>query len=499
MEELIRYSRQLRAKLVGDPHRPTYHFVAPEGVGMPFDPNGCMYWKGRYHLFYIFQDADLPRGGHCWGHASSTDLLHWVHHPTALAPAPEDPDAGIFSGNGFIDKDGIPTLAYFGIDAGICIATSEDDELNHWTKSPANPVIAIPKETEPGYGEYNVFDPHIWVEGDTYYAILGGKVLPENEYDTVFLFKSDDLVNWQYVHPFYEPNPAWTDPEEDCACPDFFRLGDRYMLLCISHPRGARYYLGRYENETFHPEEHRRMNWPGGTCFAPESLLDDSGRRIFWAWVMDRRERETAQASGWSGVMTLPRVLSLDEGGAVRIEPAEELETLRMNHRVDEDIHVGVDEVLALNDVSGDRMELDVEFQNEDADEFGVIVRRSPESEEQTALTYDVAAGLLRIDLSHSALDKSITYQQFCIPPEGGNPQVHAQEAPLTLQPGEPLRLRIFLDRSIIEVFANGRQCMTQRVYPSRADSTGVALISRGGSVNVAKLDAWDMARTNPG
>ena len=241
------------------------------------------------------------------------------------------------------------------------------------------------------------------------------------------------------------------------------------------------------------------MNWPGGTCFAPESLLDDSGRRIFWAWVMDRRERETAQASGWSGVMTLPRVLSLDEGGAVRIEPAEELETLRMNHRVDEDIHVGVDEVLALNDVSGDRMELDVEFQNEDADEFGVIVRRSPESEEQTALTYDVAAGLLRIDLSHSALDKSITYQQFCIPPEGGNPQVHAQEAPLTLQPGEPLRLRIFLDRSIIEVFANGRQCMTQRVYPSRADSTGVALISRGGSVNVAKLDAWDMARTNPG
>ena len=117
MEELIRHSRQLRAKLVGDPHRPTYHFVAPEGVGMPFDPNGCMCWKGRYHLFYIFQDADLPRGGHCWGHASSTDLLHWVHHPTALAPAPEDPDTGIFSGNGFIDKDGIPTLAYFGIDS----------------------------------------------------------------------------------------------------------------------------------------------------------------------------------------------------------------------------------------------------------------------------------------------------------------------------------------------------------------------------------------------
>jgi sucrose-6-phosphate hydrolase SacC (GH32 family) len=497
MEELIKHSRELRAKFLADPHRPTYHFVALEGLAMPFDPNGCIYWKGKYHLFYIFQDPALPRGGHCWGHASSINLIHWVHHPTALAPAPNDPDIGIFSGNGFINKDGIPTLIYFGIDAGICIATSEDDDLNYWTKSPANPVIPIPKEGEPGYGQYNVFDPHAWVEGDTYYVILGGKVLPKREYDTVFLFKSKNLVNWEYVHPFYQPNPAWTGPEEDCACPDFFRLGNRHILLCISHPRGARYYSGRYENETFYPEKHNRMNWPGGTCFAPESLLDDKGRRIMWAWVLGRRPREIAQASGWSGVMTLPRVLSLADDGTLRIEPAEELKRLRLNHRKRENIVLPADVELVLNDVRGDGLELAVEMHPQNAHEFGVIVRRSPDGSEQTVITCDPKSKLLKVDVSKSSLDKNVKYWTFCMM-GGENPEVQAQEAPFELRHGETLKLRIFLDRSILEVFANERQCVTQRIYPTRRDSLGVTLLSRGGSTKVNTLDVWDMAPANP-
>ena len=73
-------ARALREKLLSDPHRPGYHFVIPEGQAMPFDPNGAIFWKGRYHLFYIFQD----KRGHNWGHVSSTDLFHWRHHPTGL-------------------------------------------------------------------------------------------------------------------------------------------------------------------------------------------------------------------------------------------------------------------------------------------------------------------------------------------------------------------------------------------------------------------------------
>ena len=112
---------------------------------MPFDPNGALYWKRKYHLFYIFQDPALPHGGHCWGHASSKDLLHWAYHPTALAPAVGDPDKGVFSGNAFISKEGAATIAYYGIGAGICLAQSTDDELNAWSKLPENPVIPEPE------------------------------------------------------------------------------------------------------------------------------------------------------------------------------------------------------------------------------------------------------------------------------------------------------------------------------------------------------------------
>jgi len=184
-------------RIRSDAQAPRYHFIAPEGDALPFDPNGALYWKGRYHLFYIFQDAGLPHHGHCWGHASSEDLLHWHYHPTALAPAAGDPEKGIFSGNAFISKEGVPTLAYYGIDAGICLAQSADDDLEIWTKLPANPVIPEPKAGDPGWGVYNVFDPHVWLAGDTYLAILGGQIKPHEIRDTAYLFRSQDLVRWE--------------------------------------------------------------------------------------------------------------------------------------------------------------------------------------------------------------------------------------------------------------------------------------------------------------
>jgi sucrose-6-phosphate hydrolase SacC (GH32 family) len=448
--ELVAAQRQLRDKLLSDPHRPKFHFVSPEGRCMPFDCNGAIYWKGRYHLCYIFQD----HRGHCWGHASSRDLLHWRWHKPALAPEPGDVDRGIFSGNCFVNKKGEATMLYHGVRAGNCIATCAEPLLENWVKLPANPIVPIPARGSREEKLYRSWDPHGWLEGDTYMAGV------------------DDF--------------------EDISCPDFFKLGDKYMLLCISHPRGCRYYLGRWENEQFVAEVHERMNWPGGTCFAPESLLDGKGRRIMWAWVLDRRPQNEY---GWSGTMTLPRVLSLGGDGTLGIEPVEELTQLRMAAVRADGIKLENGKQAALKGVKGKCLELDVTVDCVKAERFAVKVLCSPDGKEETAIVFDRRAGTLSIDVRKSSLN-DIKYYTFCMK-GGDNPQVSRQVAPFKLRDDEMLRLRVFVDCSIVEVFANGRQCVTQRVYPAGQDSTGVVLLAEGGPATVLKCVAWEMAATN--
>ncbi|MBI2297916.1 MAG: glycoside hydrolase family 32 protein, partial [Armatimonadetes bacterium] len=422
----------------------------------------------------------------------------WRWHPVALAPRKHDPDVGIFSGNAFLDRDGVPTIAYFGIHAGICLAVSHDENLDVWRKHPGNPVIRIPEKGDPGHGVYNVFDPHIWLEGDTYYAALGGKVLPSGERDTLFLFRSQDLAEWEYLHPLYEPRANWTGVDEDCACPDFFPLGGRHALLCISHSRGCRMYLGKWQNETYLPEEHHRMNFPGGTCFAPESLLDPRGRRIFWAWALDQHGTRTRTEGGWSGVMTLPRQLGLDPAGRLRIEPVQELERLRGAPSSTKGLKLQAGQEEPIPAVRGDSLELRLVARPEGAQQVGLAVRRSPDGEEQTRVVCDLRTNRLRIELERSSLNPEMRHHQFCMVSGQDDPVVTAQEAPFELARGEALELRVFLDRSILEVFANSRQCLTQRIYPTRDDSQGVSVFAVGGAARVEELTGWAMAPTNP-
>jgi len=506
-ESLIRQARELREKLWADPHRPRYHFLPP--AGWMNDINGALFWKGRYHIFYQCNPDAAYWNTMRWGHASSLDLVHWVHHPIALEPTPGGPDRdGCFSGVAVI-HGGVPTLVYHGVPEGTCLATSADDDLTRWTKSPANPVVRVPQPREAEYGKYIVYDPCAWEDGGTWYLLSGG-TLPEGR-DTGYLFRSKDLLTWEYRHPFYQPNPEWTELGEDCAVPNFFPLGNKHVLLFVSHKYGCQYYVGRYDNERFEPERHGRMNWAGGQLIAPMTMLDGKGRRLMLGWVCEARRSEPTRAAGWAGVMTLPRVLSLGAEGDLRIEPAAELEVLRQNHRHRQNLRLNADSELVLDDVSGDGLELAVEFAAQKPGVCGVIVRRAPDGTEQTVVSYDRASGALSVDTTRSSLSADVVQPWPCpwgtmypdpletrVLPFHQEPSVisdvRVQTAPLQLARGEPLRLRLFLDRSVLEVFANGRQCLTQRIYPSRPDSQGVALFARGKTATVRRLDAWDMA-----
>ncbi len=464
INNMIKAARALREKLLRDRYRPGYHFVTPEGLCGPFDVNGAIFWKGRYHLFYIFQNEE----GHCWGHISSTDLVHWRFHPTGLL-------GGMFSGNCFINKDGVPTMCYHDQQRhGNTMAVALDDELNYWKK-----LELITPRTAPGdphHGKYRSWDPYGWLEGDTYYAIFGGK--------RPAIAKCDSLEGeWKYVGDLLAHGVEGVDINEDVSCADFFRLGDKYMLLCISHRLGCRYYLGQWKNEQFYPEYHAQMSWVDNSYFAPESLLDDKGRRIMWAWIFDGRKKETRRASGWSGTFSLPRVLWLGEDGMLRMWPPKELELLRYNGRSVSNLMVKPDSELPLADVSGDSIELSLEMVGYSAKRFGVKVCVSADGREYTTVFYDAEKKKLGIDTENSSL--------------GEGPK-SVEAGPFELEPGEPLKLRVFVDKSVVEVFANKRQAVMRRIYPTLDDSTGVVLFSSGGAVEVRSVKAWDMMPTNP-
>ena len=491
--EHIGNARELREYLSADPHRPRYHLLPPDGFFN--DANCTLFSNGRYHVFYLGRMPN-PNGDE-WlpvlDHSSSADLVHWIHHPPAIKPATDGSmPRGIYSGDA-IENAPIPTLIYHVPNQGTCIATSDDADLIHWTPSPANPVIPIPNEPQ----EYHVFDPCAWYENGTYYALIGNKnSRPSYEGDATSLFRSNDCIHWEYRGPFYKSSRQWTDEIEDCACPDFFPLGDKYMLLMHGHrPYGmAHYYLGRYENAQFYPETHGRMNWQGGQLSGPETLLDDKGRRIFFGWI---REARPWEKQGWASVMTLPRLLSLNEDGSLRIEPVPELQSLRTKHHRQEAIQLKAGTERNIEGVSGACLELKVEIEPRGATEFGVKVRRSPDGEEETVITYSRITEQIKIDLTKSTLDEAVKYPRLTPRDEdGGDRYTHSQEAPFQLAEGEPLKLHIFLDRSVLEVFANSRQCLTQRIYPTRADSRGLSILARGGEATFNSLDVWVVTPT---
>jgi len=505
---VVQSTRLFRERLLSDPYRPGYHFCVPEGNGRPGDSNGCFWANGRYHLMYLYNRQDV---GFCWGHISSKDLIHWRHHPDSIGPGAGD--EGCFSGGGFLDDDGTAYLSYWMLwgGKGIGLAQSSDRHYSNWQKLDANPVI---QSTEWGITEttdengnkriYGSADPsNIWKKQGKYY-VLTGNLLVLNKYgrqpdapkelrgDRLYLFESEDLQSWKYRGVFYERNPAWTDDSEDNMCPSFLPLpsrgdggapSDKHLLLFISHNKGCQYYIGDYDTQSdrFIPNNHGRMTWVDNTYFAPEALIDDQGRQIMWVWLTDNPGGEDAK--GWSGVYGLPRSVWLGDDGTLRMRPVQELERLRGDEKTWSSVSLADRGSKPLQGVVGDSCELEVTIEpTTRTGRFGVKVRASARGQEQTLLYYDAQAKQLVFDATNSGVDGRRTVER----------------APLELKSGEPLKLRVFVDKSIVEVYANDRQAICRRVYPGRDDSLGVVMFADGGQAEFSSIKAWEMMPSNP-
>lgn len=395
--------------LARDPNRPQYHYLPP--ANWMNDPNAPVYHKGEYHLYYQYNPKAAKWDTMHWGHASSPDLLHWKQLPIALAPTPGGPDKdGCFTGCMVIDS-GTPTIMYTGVNPEVqCIATSED--LASWNKFKGNPVIAVPP---PGIDTPGFRDPQVWREGDDWLLLIGAGFRGVG--GTVLLYKSSNLREWTYLKPFMRgaihPVAGSKDPVaigEMWECPDFFPVGDKWLFY-VSTEGKVLYWLGTWKDRTFQPESNGVLVYGAG--YAPKSCEASGGRRIIWSWLREQRSQEEQLKAGWSGVMSLAVVPSLSKEGTLLLKPAAEYRQLRGQR--------------SNGPLPDDCCELRVTVA--DGQPFQ-LMRGSRE-----LVTFDPQKKILRAGPS---------------------------EAPV---PAGPLNLSIFLDGSVIEVFANDRVYLTGRSY----------------------------------
>ena len=459
---------QRRQAFARDPHRPRYHFLPPDN--WTNDPNGVIEWGGRYHLFYQHNPHGPFHGTIHWGHAVSRDLVYWEDLPLALEPTPGGPDEdGCFSGCA-VDNGGVPTLVYTGLAGNAqtqCIAESRDGLLT-WEKYAGNPVLATPPE---GVRPLDFRDPWVWREDGVWYMLLASGQLGGG--GTVLLYRSPDLLRWAYLRPLLTGQVEETG--EVWECPNFFRLGDKHVLVISVWPqRSVHAFIGGFMGGHFILETHRTLD-ADGSFYAPLTLEDTGGRRLIWGWLDEQRSGASQRAAGWAGVMSLPRVLSLN-GGGLRTDFAPELRALRQDHVRAENLDLT--EPINLG-VQGPALELRFTFERGSASRSGIRLARSPDGAEGTSVYIDWLVGQLVIDRERSSLSEGVSKR--------------AQSGFLNFT-AETVEVHLYLDGSVLEVVAERLLTLSTRIYPSRVDSLGVQLFSEEGVSRLRLLEAWTLA-----
>ena len=477
-------------------YKPIYHFTAAKN--WLNDPNGPIYYQGEYHLFYQHNPYGTEWGTIHWGHAVSKDLVHWQHKPLALYPSVEQGEVHCFSGCCVVSDAGVPTIFYTSIGDGERNATTGAEQWSAysldgmltWIKSPHNPVLTA--EAHGANPPLDWRDPYVWREPDGWRMVLGGTTDGKGG---ALLYVSDDLEHWRFVSHLFRSERG----EAQWECPHVFKFAgaglgnsaesadsanpaqDKYALF-YSPSGPVCYYTGTINAEgELIPEASGQVDYGGWEgYYASTGFVDGAGRKLLWGWLpeMSRGDRFPVELD-WAGVMALPRQVELKPGGKLSFRPVPELEQLRCGDALRwEDVKVtraGWD-----TGRSSRACELAVTFATSASSPvLRVAVLRSPGGEEQTTVVVDTAAPSITIERSVSSL-----YAGTHKSPVGG---------PLPEPVNGLYQLRIFVAHSVVEVFAGDEACLTTRVFPSRADSTGIAL-SADSYLVLKELQVWEMS-----
>lgn len=457
------------AQSLSDSLRPGFHLLPARG--WMNDPCGPIYWRGQYHMFHQYNPHAAVWGDMHWAHAVSPDMVHWKRLPVALSPTPEGPDAqGCFTGSAIVYNDR-PHLLYTGVrDApsgqatindhrnhfreSQCLAVATDDTLRTWKKLP-RPVIPSPPS---GMHVTGFRDPAPWRDGDHFYTLIGSGIAGAG--GNVLLYRSKDLRTWEYLHPMFQGHGAGShranpvDAGDMWECPDFFPLGSegRHVLIYSTGGKTV-WHAGRLDTATmlFHPERAGRLDY--GSYYAPKSQLDADGNRILWGWITETRPEAEYSRAGWAGMMSLPRILTLN-GSDLQIRPAAQTERLR-----------------------GLRNPQPAHLPNTQQ-EFRCVLQSGAKGEPLPYRISDAAGPLLDIRRD-----------------EGQSPRIiRVDDIHVEIPESLPTRagLHIFIDNSVIEIFIDSRFCVTRRFY-ARSSDKPVVHVTLPGQYEITRPESFSL------
>ncbi|UJF32394.1 glycoside hydrolase family 32 protein [Paenibacillus hexagrammi] len=480
-------------------YRPQYHFTPP-AMWMN-DPNGMVYFQGEYHLFYQYHPEGITWGPMHWGHAVSTDLVHWEHLSIALKP---DHNGFIFSGSAVVDWS--DTSGFFSGQPGLVAMFTHADQYPEserprqrqslaysadkgrtWVMYEGNPVLCNEQITD-------FRDPKVF-----WYTAGGHWVMVVAAGDRIQMYTSSNLKDWTYASEF---GAAEGSHDGVWECPDLIELpvegkdGISKWVLIVSigdHPElpeGSRtqYFIGSFNGYSFMSEssdnsvlwlDYGRDNYAGVTW---SDAHRDKQEKIFIGWMSNWKYANQTPTSTWRSAMTIPRELMLREtetGIRLVQTPIPELQKLRLHEQAvhQKNITISPGEN-PLEDMNGVTYELVCEMELGDASEVGFKLRTSPQ--EETVIGYQTASQTLYVDRSKSG-ESSFHHAFPC-----------RHEVQVQPKKGRIL-FHIYVDHSSIEVFVNeGEVVITDQIFPNPA-STGAELYVYGGESRVVSLSYFPL------
>uniref|UniRef100_A0ACD5UU21 Uncharacterized protein n=2 Tax=Avena sativa TaxID=4498 RepID=A0ACD5UU21_AVESA len=528
--------------------RTAFHFQ-PEKNWMN-DPNGPLYYKGWYHLFYQWNPDGAVWGNISWGHAVSRDLIHWLHLPVAMEPDHWYDINGVWSGSATQLPDGRIVMLYTGSTADSTQvqllaepADASDPLLRRWAKSKSNPVLLPPL----GIGPKDFRDPTTaWLNptDNAWRVAIGSK--NRDRAGLALVYRTEDFARYDLLPaPLHvvEGTGMW-------ECADFFPVsaaesgdvgldtsaapgpGVKHVLKAsLDDDRHDYYAVGTYDAGTdrWTPDDAAvdvgiGLRYDYGKFYASKTFYDPvRRRRVLWGWVGESDSEQADILKGWSSLQSIPRTVLLDRktGTSLLQWPVVEVENLRMRGKRFDGLVVQPGSVLPLDVGKATQLDIEAVF-HVDVDASAVAttsVAGAGESYNCSASAGAAGRGLLGpfglLVLADEGLSEQTAVYFYLAKRADGRLSTHfCQDAFrssrandlvkavygsfVPVLDGEDLSVRILVDHSIVESFAQGgRTCITSRVYPTKAiyDSARVFLFNNATGVNVTanSIKAWEL------